>query len=592
MRSFVNRHQRRSSYFQKQNECCVGRQKKLYILLIVAFGFLTLRLAYWQILQHENLTLAAESQYRRTMQMSGNRGSIKTSDDYILAVMTPVYKLFIQPNLMKAETKTVADKICDVIKTRDASQSAQICDKTQELATKKDSKWLYLVNDLSAEEKKLLSEQIQDPGVGFEEHYVRYYPEASMAGQIIGFLGKDTQGEDQGYFGIEGMLDKELRGKKDSKTVLTDARGYQLTPEGIRTSSQLQGSDITLTIRRDVQHLVETYLQEAMVEYGAEKGEVLVMDPQNGNILALAISPSFNPADYAQSDPQLYKNPAIMDTYEPGSTFKLLTVAAGLDAGLINPETTCPKCSGPRVFGKYTIKTWNDIYHPNITMKEALAKSDNTAMIYIAELLGSERLKSYIEKFYIGQPTGLELQGDTSTPFPQKWGPVETATISFGQGISTTSMQLLRAVATIANDGKLVHPHIVKREDQENIDIQNQQQIISETSAKTMKEMMEYAARKGEAQWIYDKKFRVAGKTGTSQVAIQGGYDKEKTIASFIGFSPPEEPKFVMLVKLVAPQSSPWAAETAAPLWYKIASSLYLMLGIPYETSTAEEVNE
>jgi cell division protein FtsI/penicillin-binding protein 2 len=227
-------------------------------------------------------------------------------------------------------------------------------------------------------------------------------------------------------------------------------------------------------------------------------------------------------------------------------------------------------------------------------MRDALAKSDNVAMIYAAETMGAETFTSYLKKFGIGERIHIDLQDDTTTPFPSKWGEVELATASFGQGISTNSLQMVRAVGAIANQGILVRPKIIYSvtDHQTGQEIvtppKEERQVVSAETARTVTEMMVNAARSGEAQWVFSDTHTIAGKTGTSQIPIPGGYKEDATIASFIGFAPIDNPQFVMLVKLVEPQSSPWAAETAAPLWYQIASRLFLLLNIPPDTLTSE----
>jgi len=334
-----------------------------------------------------------------------------------------------------------------------------------------------------------------------------------------------------------------------------------------------------------------------MNKYGAKSGEIIIMEPHTGKILAMATLPSYDPAHFSEYPTELYKNPSIVATYEPGSTLKVLTEAAGIDANKITPETTCPVCGGPRVFGKYTIRTWNDVYNPNITMTEALAKSDNTAMIYISDLVGANTFESYLKNFMIGEELHIDLQEDTSTPFPARFGPVELATISFGQGISTTSMQLMRAIGAIANGGIIMRPTIIEKVGDESgketiMEPQEEKRVISAQSAKKVVDMMITSAHSGEAQWAARDAYTVAAKTGTSQIpSPNGGYEEDKTIASFIGFAPAHDPAFIMLVKLVEPTSSPWAAETAAPLWYTIADDLLLMLDVPparYETRQVE----
>lgn len=559
-------------------------ERRWFVLLFICLSLVVLRLGYWQVVRHADLKDQAEAQYRRTITTAGERGTIWTADGYPLVINERRYRLYAQPFRIKHDPVELAAQICFALPQLQTS-----CDSVRSALGDSTSRWKYLVNELDEAQKDSLS-AMNDPGIGFEPFAVRSYPQASMAAQLIGFVGKNEIGNDTGYFGIEGALENELRGRSDTKTVLTDALGYQLSPEDVRLS-RLRGRDVVLTIRRDVQALAESQLNYGLERYGAKSGEIIILDPRTGDILALANAPSFDPRQARSSSPSAFINRSLNDVYEPGSTFKVLTVAAGLNEGAITPETRCTSCSGPRLIAGYTIKTWNDVYRPGITMTEALEKSDNTAMIFVAEKIGAEKLKSYLQKFGIGTPIGIELQGDRSTPFPTKWGPVELATISFGQGIGTTSLQMVRAVATIARGGQMITPKIIKSTRDQNEErptpIVTGDQVITPATANTMKTMMIAAAQHGEAQWVYSNKFRAAGKTGTSQIAENGSYNPEKTIASFIGFSPPEDPKFVMMVKLVEPQSSIWAAETAAPLWYKVADQLHLLLNIPYENQSA-----
>jgi stage V sporulation protein D (sporulation-specific penicillin-binding protein) len=560
-------------------------EKKWFLLAGGILFFILLRLAWWQIFLHDTLKAEAESQYERTISKQGSRGTIWTADGYALVLNEPRYKLFAQPYRISGNPAQLAMQLCPFLQPL-----GNDCMTISEKLSNKSSKWIYLAQDLSADQKASLS-AITDPGIGFEPYEIRSYPQASMAAQLTGFVGKDEAGEPVGYFGLEGALENELRGRSDTKTVLTDALGYQLQPSTSLTQ-HLEGRTITLTIRRDIQELAERQLQLGMEKYGAKTGEIIIMDPNTGDILALANAPTYDQLKYNESPSDFYINRSLNDVYEPGSTFKVVTVAAGINEGVISPNTPCTKCSGPRTIAGYQLKTWNNEYHPNITMTEALEKSDNTAMIFVAELLGPDRMKKYLQLFGIGKPIGVELQGDRETPFPSKWGPVELATISFGQGVSTTSLQLVRAVSTIARGGVLISPKIIKTTvdasgtEQVTPTIEGEQVITPDTAA-TIREMMIASAQHGEAQWVYSKKFRAAGKTGTSQIAVNGSYDPDKTIASFIGFSPPEHPRFVMLVKLVEPQSSIWAAETAAPLWYRVAEQLHLLLEIPLASDQA-----
>lgn len=586
-----------SDNFDTEEALQVRSRMFLWIILGIFFVVL-IRLFYWQIIQGNTLQAEAEEQYTRSSTKTGSRGYIYTADGAALVTNKTVYRAFAQPQTLTQDPTQITQLITPLILKeyapyQDASSAAEKQAVTASLEkdileklSKKDSKWISLVPQVSESVKNDIT-NLNIHGLGFDGYEIRDYPEASMAAQLTGFVGKNDAGEDTGYFGIEGGLDQELKGRSLKTTVLTDALGQQLTAEQGAKNSNLNGRDVTLTIRRDLQNLVETKLRKGLEKYGAQSGEIIIMEPSTGKILAMAAAPTFSQSSFYKENASLYQNPSLSSLYEPGSTFKLITVAAGLEEKLISPDTQCDTCSGPRVYGKYTIRTWNDHYHPNTTMTEALENSDNVAMIFIAEKLGTEKFKQYLHQFGIGEALHIDLQGDQDTPFPQQWGPVELATRSFGQGITVTTLQLLRAVAAIANDGTMMRPLIVASVTDpatgQSIPTQprEERKVVSKATADTLSTMMIAAAEHGEAQWTASAHHRVAGKTGTAQVVQAGGYNDDQTIASFVGFAPPEDPKFVMVVKLVNPTSSIWAAETAAPLWYSVANDLFLALNMP-----------
>lgn len=583
---------------QRSGAIFQGRERALFFGLVALIGVILVRLFYWQILESDRLQAQANDQYERNFTSTGRRGTMTTADGYTLVSNQVVYRLFAQPPKLSLPPKDVAMQLAPYLlpgflNNQAASDAASLQNGlgtlTQQLTDKLSnpkSKWVSLATSISEEDKQKITD-LHLQGVGFDSYEKRYYPEASMAAQLTGFVGKDDDGNDIGYFGIEGALEQELKGRSQKTTIMADALGLPLPSEEEQKKLTLDGRDITLTIRRDVQRLIESKLAWGIEHYGAESGEVIVIEPKTGNILGMTAWPSFDQSSFYKFDPATYANPSLTSIYEPGSTFKTLTISAGIDAGVITPDTQCDKCSGPRVFGQYTIRTWNDKYAPGITMTDALAKSDNTAMIFVAERLGADKLKQYLQNFGIGEPLHIELQGDRKTPFPKQWGPVELATISFGQGIDTTSLQLARAVGTIANGGLMMRPRIIQSVKDittgETIvpDPVEERRVISEKTAKTVAQMMITSAAHGEAQWTASKTHWVAAKTGTAQVSVNGKYDPDKTIASYVGFAPPENAQFLMIVKLVAPKTSIWAAETAAPLWYNIASDLFLLFNMP-----------
>jgi len=579
------------------------RPKLLFALFCLTFFGAGLRLFYWQVVQGYSLKKIAVDQATQQKTDFGKRGQIFTSDKHLLVGNKEMYNLMVDKSLLSSSTEELSKQLSPLLAEKDlaeATASDELDFNQLKIANQKyltdrlglSSTWIRLSSKIDRTIKEKI-EALANPALYFESYDIRYYPEASMAAHLTGFVGKDEDGQDLGYFGLEGALNKELTGKFQKKNFFTDALGNLLGGENTLENQNLDGRDIVLTIRRDLQFLIENELEQGVERYGASAGEVIILNPKTGDILALAAWPKYDQTKYYSFAPELYKNPSLANLYEPGSTFKTLTVAAGIDAGVIEPDTQCTSCDGPREIGKYTVKTWNDEYHPNITMEEALAKSDNVAMIFVAEKLGKDKFVDYLKKFGIGEKIKVDLQDDTGTPFPDKWGPIELATSSFGQGISTNSLQMVRAVSAIANQGVMMRPKIIKTvvDHQANKEIPvepiEERRVISTETAQKVTKMMINSAKHGEAQWIFKDTHTVAGKTGTSQIPIRGGYKQDATIASFIGFAPAENPSFVMLVKLNEPQTSPWAAETAAPLWYKIANKLFLLLNIPPDITTS-----
>jgi cell division protein FtsI/penicillin-binding protein 2 len=439
--------------------------------------------------------------------------------------------------------------------------------------------WVALGRQISRSQRQAI-EQLKLPGIGFDSALYRQYPDASLSAQLLGFVGKDEQGNDQGYFGVEGAYDWELRGREGLQEEQRNAVGLPLALARQQTINAQPGHDLVLTIDKTIQHEIEALLLAGIEHYGAKSGSVVVMNPFTGEIYAMASYPNYDPSHFATFDPKLYRNPVISELYEPGSTLKVLTVAAGLAEKVITPDTPCTRCSGPRMISGFPIRTWNNTYQPNITIRDGLAKSDNTAMVFVQEELGHDRFLDWLRKFGLDNVSGIDLQGEAKTPFrpDDEWRTIDAATAAFGQGIAVTSINLLRAVAAIANGGQLVQPHVI-REVKSNgqstpVPIQPGKTVLDRQVAQQVTELMINAASQGDAKWTKLKNLEVAGKTGTAQIAENGKYDPEKTIASFIGFAPARNPKFIMLVTMREPQISQWGSETAAPLWYKIADLL------------------
>jgi len=555
----------------------------LLIFFILLGGLVGYKLFYWQVLKSEELAAAAERQHWVSFEIPAKRGDILAADGFPLATSEEAFLVFASIPDLKEKPEVVASKIAPLL--AEGGEVAETEQMIKQRVSREDLVWVPLRHKVSRQAKENL-EKLNISGIGFEEEEKRNYPEGSASAHLLGFVGADINGKDKGYFGLEGYYDLELRGQPGFVRREKDALGRPILIGESRQEERVNGKSLLTTIDRSVQLIVEEKLKKGLKRYGAVSGSVVVMNPRNGAILAMASLPNYDPAYYWKYDKSLFPNPVIASSYEPGSTFKVLVMAAAIDSGVVSPETRCDKCSGPRNISGYTIRTWNDKYFPNSTMTEIIQHSDNVGMVFVSEKLGKEKLLAYIKNFGFGKPTGIDLQEEVSPPLrpDSEWKPIDLATASFGQGIAVTPLQMVRAVGAIANKGKLVKPFVVKKiigEDKEKeIPLPEGVQVIKASTAAIITEMMVNAVDNGEAKWAKPKGFRIAGKTGTAQIPVAGHYDEEKTIASFVGFAPADEPKFVMLVTLREPTSSPWGSETAAPLWFDIASELFTYFGI------------
>ncbi len=551
---------------------------RFVLLLIVGFFLLIFsRLFYWQVVKAEELSSLGQSQYGRFIKLYPRRGEILSADNFPLVSNKLSYLVFANPKQIKDKKKTV-DELSSLLKVDSASMSALLS---------LDKLWVPLGNKVDEDTKTAIYKK-NFPGIGFEEQSTRFYPEASMAASLLGFVGKNSIGEDKGYVGLEGYYDLQLRGKPGLAVEVSDVFGRPILSRMDNNTKEVTGRSLILSLDRAIQFMAEQSLKDGIEKYGAEGGMVGIINPKTGGLLAMVSFPSFDPRTYYTYEERLYKNPFISNLYEPGSTFKSLIMAAGLDGGVVKPDTTCPSCDKPASIGGYEIRTWNNQYQKDISMIDVILHSDNTGMVYVSQQLGLERMVSYLEKFGIGQTTGIDLEGETASVLKdkEKWYSIDVATTSFGQGISVTPIELLDAFSSLANGGVRMAPHVVEKiqtSDEQIIILPTKElsRPVSAKTAKIMTEMLVNAVNNGEAKWARLKDYRIAGKTGTAQIPIAGHYDPNKTIASFIGFAPADDPKFAMLVIIDRPTSSIYGSETAAPIFFDIARKILQYYQIP-----------
>lgn len=567
------------------------RSRVLALLFLIGVSGLVMRLFYWQIVRGSALSESAALQHTNRTTLSAKRGGVFSDDGSVLTISVPSWRLFLyRPQFTDIES-TLPVKLSPFLATSDpnpilseASESARL----QSVLSNKEALWLPLKNQITREQKAHI-ESLHIDGLGFDEVQARMYPEASMSAHLLGFVGKTDDGADVGYFGLEGYYDLLLSGKSGVYETQANALGSPVLSDSTLQLNSYAGADLVTSINKPMQLAVEKRLQDGIAKYEAIAGSITVLDPKTGEVLAAASFPAYSPQNYFESSDEFFRDPVISDTFEPGSIMKPIVMASAFDAGLLGPDTACDICGSAYHVGPYVIRTWNNQYFANTTMRDVIRHSDNVGMVYVGSKLGTDRLYDYLTKFGFGKPTNIDLQGEYGAPMRKlsEWGEVERDTASFGQGIAVTPIQMLSAISVIANNGVTITPHVVRTIQlgtwKKDKSFPLGTRVISESASHQMTDVMVYAVDQGEAKWAvpkgYEKVF--AGKTGTAQVAVEGKYDDTKTNASFIGFGPANNPRFAMLVTLKQPKSSPWAAETAAPLWFQTAVDVMRYLGIP-----------
>lgn len=411
----------------------------------------------------------------------------------------------------------------------------------------------------------------------------RVYPMDALGAPLIGFANLDQEGA----AGVESSYDDWLR----DTAAWPDSRLPVSQPEPLPESWKLYlpsstGRDLVLHMNAALQHMTEKRLSEAVQYYGAESGTIIVMDPRTGGILALANSPSFDPNRYSESPEELWGNPAVRDSYEPGSVFKLVTYAAALDSRKITPETVFEDSGSLTVSGR-PIRNAELQAYGEVTAEEALAESINVVAAEVCLDMGSEVFYRYVRQFGFGRPTEIDLsyesEGIFNSPGNRYWSEYDQAANSFGQGISVTALQMLNAVAAIANGGAVLQPQAVQAlvADGQVYEVppRKLRQAIRPETAQTMARMMVYSVESSSNPDLVPG-YRVAGKTGTAEIPTEEGYTSEETITSFAAFLPAADPQITVLVKLMKPQRSNWAEHVAVPVFVQVAQDAIQILRI------------
>jgi len=413
-------------------------------------------------------------------------------------------------------------------------------------------------------------------------HRERFYPQEQMAAHLLGLVNAKGQG-----YGVEEYYSDFLEGKVSTR--LSQQEPPLAEDFSLYLPSQA-GHDLILTIDLAIQYIVERALADAVQRTGAEGGTIIIIAPHTGAILAMASYPAYNPNKYPQYPKDLwgiFSDPAISKTYEPGSVFKIITIAAALDSGAITPESVFDD-PGQLEVGGWTFRNADRKAHGRVSVTDILALSLNVGVAQVGEVMGEEAFYKYVMRFGLGHKTGVDLahevDGSVRLPNSPNWSPTDLIANTFGQAINVTPLQMVTAIAAVANDGLLMQPRVVQSLVEEGrvkeIEPIPVAQVIRPETAHMVTEMLVTAVERGAPKALVDG-YRVAGKTGTAQIPVGNAYHEKWTIASFAGFAPADAPAFVCLIKLDKPQTSPWGASVAAPVFREIAPQILWKLGIP-----------
>ncbi len=552
------------------------------LCFLVAFGFIATRAFHLQVLCRDDWQKRAERQHQKVIPLIPQRGTIFDRNGEALALSLEVDSIYLEPQKVTDSAKA-GRLLADALSLKAPAVRSKL---------QSGKSFLWLKRQVSPREADLVRAMNLE-GVGFIKEHRRFYPNSEIGAQVIGFTGLDPEGLE----GLELKYDSVILGQGGYLVMERDALG-----RGIGAGDQViegaeRGSDLYLTLDKNLQYLAEKELAEGVKSSRARAGTAIVVDPQSGEILAMASQPDYNPNAFSRHRPAQWRNRALTDTYEPGSTIKMFLLAAALNEGVVKPSDTIDCGNGSwRVGGKVI----HD-HHPygRLKLHEVLKVSSNIGSAKIGKALERERYYNYLRGFGFGETSGVELPGEQPGLLrkPSQWFEIDLAAISFGQGLTVTPLQVAMATAAVANNGYLMAPYVVERvvntygEVVETHQPRVKKQVVSPAVARQIKEMLVKVTEEGGTGTLATVPgYRVAGKTGTAQKVdpVTGTYSMDKSVASFVGFVPADDPRLVILVVLDEPEGKTFGGLVAAPIFSRIAAQALRYLKVA-PTQPAEQ---
>jgi stage V sporulation protein D (sporulation-specific penicillin-binding protein) len=564
----------------------IVRKRIVFFLCVVCLIMvgLTGRLAFLQFFRSPWLTESAVDQRVREIPVEARRGIIYDRNGRELAVSVSSSSVYAIPAEIRNADETAA-KLAAILNLNSNNLSAKL---------KKRQAFTWIKRKIDGDMAKEI-QTLNLPGIGLTQESRRYYPQDNLASHVLGFTGIDSQGLD----GVEITFDSYLKGRSGSIVVEYDGRGREIPWASHRYVAPVEGNNIYLTIDLVIQQIAEREAERIMKEHQAKATTIIVMHPKTGEILALANKPDYNPNKFAEYSPKLWRNIAVSNAYEPGSTFKIITTAAALGDRVVRLQDRFFDPGSVEVQGRH-IHCWKHGGHGSQSFLEVVQHSCNVGFVNVGLRLGADAFYRYIDEFGFGKHTGIDLPGEAKGIMYDKTKvkPINLATMSIGQSIAVTPIQLVSAVSAVANDGALLRPQIVREVRDKNGEVirafqpDTIKQVVNPEVAREIKGILEKVVEEGTGRNAFLEGFHVAGKTGTAQKVGGGGYEAGKYVASFAGFAPADDPQIAALVIIDEPVGIYYGGQIAAPVFGFLAKDILPYLKVAPQPPSSDKPTE
>lgn len=555
-------------------EVPAGRFWFIYFCIALIFIMLVYQLVQLMVIRQDSLLEAADKQHQMTIKIPPLRGPILDRNGKELGTNLKLPSIYAVPRVLNEQEKDeLQEKLVEILELDESFVKRRL---------DRDKAFVWIKRHVSEEQGQAI-EALKHKGLGIIDEYKRFYPQADLLSQVLGFTNIDNQGLE----GIELTLNRALSGREGIRRTKRDALGREIRALQEATIPAIDGHKVVLTIDQYLQYLTETALDKAFKKWNAVGGTAIIMNPKTGEILAIANRPGYDPNNFSSSLLEARRNRAVTDVYEPGSVFKIVAATAALNEGVVQTDDIFFCENGQYKYGSRILRDAHG--YGDLSFEEVIIKSSNIGTVKIAALLEPEVFQSYIDAFGFGEKTGVDLPGEVSgfTRPPSKWSKTSPYNIPMGHEVLVTALQMVRAFGVVANGGELMRPYIVSHvEDQHGVVLEQTQplvqgRVMKPEVAETVKNILVRVVDEGTGRNAKIKNVKVGGKTGTAQKVLSGGrgYSHDNFISSFIGFAPAEDPTLVMGVVLDDPKPKYYGGTVSAPVFQEVIEAALAHMG-------------